>query len=348
MYDRWSLNSQGAGEVSLSLADLQAAEALVEKNSPQWKRINELKAYVHFMKLYYAHDGTQESKNRLFEYLYSIHHLFMVQTAAFLGQGYISPLDKGNITPAGTAKRLTPEEIDAQFRSDLQSDPKKYDVTDFKFDFSRATYTVPIDKSAWRFGRNSVAVFVPKKTEIISFDAGAETTDTAFSISTEDGIILNDKVGKSNFDYTETVDGRTWHMKKYTLKVQAGKKYYAQLKTGFNRFKMNSEVVVFTAHNADDFDNYAYPVHYLYVPKNCTEIVFESMGGPSSVGAFYPIGARPTKENYGVPIGIKDLYRIEVKPEWRGKVIACSFAHTGWSLKNLPNVFSLQPFEYTE
>src|SRR5687768_280516 len=153
MYDRWSNNSQGAGEVNLSLADLQAADALVAKNSPEWKRINELKAYVHFMKLYYAHDGTQESKDRFFEYLYSIHHLFMVQTSAFIGQHYIAPLDKGNIVPKTVVKALTDEEIDTQFRADLLSDPKKYDVVDFQFDHKKAIYTEPIAPSAWRFGR---------------------------------------------------------------------------------------------------------------------------------------------------------------------------------------------------
>ena len=113
MYDRWSLNPQGAGEVSLSLADLRAAEALVAPGSPEWKRINELKAYVHFIKLYYAHDGTQESKDRLFHYLYAIHHLMLVQTAAFVGQSYISPLDRGNKVPrartsACPTRRSTP------------------------------------------------------------------------------------------------------------------------------------------------------------------------------------------------------------------------------------------------
>ncbi|MDB6033709.1 MAG: hypothetical protein JWM16_4047, partial [Verrucomicrobiales bacterium] len=132
MYDRWSRHPQGAGEVNLSLADLAAADDLVPKNSPAWKRINELKAYVHFMKLFYAHDHTQESKDRIYEYLYSIHHLFMVQTAAFMGQHYLAPLDKGNIIPAGTDRRMTPEEIDAQFRADLASHPKIYDVVDFQ------------------------------------------------------------------------------------------------------------------------------------------------------------------------------------------------------------------------
>jgi len=353
MYDRWSRNPQGAGEVSLSLADLQAAEALVAQGSPEWKRINELKAYVHFMKMYYAHDGTQESKNRLFHYLYSIHHLFMVQTAAFIGQWYISPLDKANIVPVGTGRRLSEEEIDAQFRADLASDPKRYQVAAFQFDSARAIYTEPVNPASWRFGRNPTAYFVPPTAGPVAFDAGCEKGDTRFTLFSDDGIILNEKVGTGHFDYTETLDGRTWSLKKYSLKLKAGKRYSVRFRGGFNRFKMNSAVIVYNAHGGDDFDNYAYPAHYLYVPKNCREIIFEDglavrPDGTLTTGAFYAPGETLSKENRGIPIGIKNLYRVAVKPEWKGKVIACSFGHTAWSLKNLPNVLSLQRFEYNE
>jgi len=354
MYDRWSLNPQGAGEVSLSLADLQAADALVKPNSPEWKRINELKAYVHFMKLYYGHDGTQESKDRLFQYLYSIHNLMMVQTSAFMGQWYISPLDKGNIVPPGTTQRLTEAEIDAQFRADLQSDPKRYDVSTFQFDFSKAVFTEPVSPSSWRFGRNPTAYFVPKTAGPVSFDAGCEGNDTRFTLFSDDGIILNEPVGGAgHFDYTDTIDGRTWQMKKFTVSVKAGMRYYVRFRGGFNRLKMNSNLIVYDSHSNDDFDNYAYPAHYLYVPKDCSEIVFEDgiaarPDGTYVTGAFYAPGETIGPENRGTPIGIKNLYRVAVKPEWKGKVIACQFGHTSWSLKNLPNVLSLQRFEYNE
>ena len=168
-----------------------------------------------------------------------------------------------------------------------------------------------------------------------------------------DGIILNESVGSGNFDYTETLDGHTWHLKKYTVKVEAGKRYDVRFRGAFNRFKMHSDVIVYNAHGLDDFDNYAYPVHYLYVPENCREIIFEDgvaarPDGTVVTGAFYAPGETVGIENRGTPIGIKDLYRVAVKPEWQGKAIACSFAHTAWSIKNLPNVVSLQRFEYRE
>lgn len=346
LYDRWSLNPQGAGEVSLSLADLQAADGSVERGGPEWKRINEIKAYVHFIKLHYDHDGTQASKVRLFEYMYSIHHLYLVQTSAFMGQGYIPPLDKGDIIPKTVVKPLTEDEIDARFRADLKSDPKKYNVLDFRFDFKRATFTEAMGPSTWRFGTNPNAYFVPKVAETISFDAGNEKSDARFTASSDDGLLLQGIVGPDSFDYTETIESRTWHMKRFSLKVEAGRMYTIKFTGGFNRFKMNNKLIVFNTRNPNDFDNYAYPPHYLYVPKDCSEIVFENSAG--SPGYFFRPGEKDGKENHGTPLGIKNLYRVDVKPEWRGKVIVAQFAHSSWSLRNLPNVLALQPFDYAE
>ena len=346
MYDRWSRNPQGAGEVSLSLANLEVADGLVTRGGPEWKRINELKAYVHFMKLYYGHDGTQASKNRLYMYLYGVHHLYMVQTSAFIGQHYITPFDQGNITPKEVVRPITDEEIDATFKADLKSDPKKYDVSNFRFDFQKAAHTVPIAPSAWRFGAALTAYFEAKKTETVSFDAGNEKSNVRFSVSDEGGVLVQEKVGPANSDYTETIEGRTWHIKRFNLKVEAGKKYTIKFAGGFNRFKMHGKLIVYNVRYPNDFDNYAYPTQYLYVPKDSTEIVFENSAGEP--GYFYLPGEKVGKENHGTSIGIKNLFSVAVKPEWRGKAIAAQFAHTSWSLKSLPNVLALQPFDYAE
>lgn len=308
--------------------------------------INDMKAYVHFMKLYYDHDGTQAGKDRLFEYLYGIHHLYMVQTSAFMGQRYIPPLDKGDTVPKTLVKPLTADEIDARFRADLLSDPKKYDVADFRFDFNKASFTEPMGPSAWRFGVNPNAYFVPRVAETISLDAGSEKSDVRFSVSSDEGLVLREIVGPGNSDYSETIEGRTWHMKRCTLKVEPGRRYTMRFNGGFNRLKMNSKVIVYNTRYPDDFDNAGYPAQYFYVPKNCSEIVFESSAG--SPGYFFLPGEKVGKENHGTPLGIKNLFRVVVKPEWRGKVIAAQFAHTSWSLRSLPNVLALQPFDYDE
>ena len=43
------------------------------------------------MKLYYKYDGTRQSRDKIFKYLYTIHHLSLVQTSAFITQSYIFP-----------------------------------------------------------------------------------------------------------------------------------------------------------------------------------------------------------------------------------------------------------------
>ena len=347
MFDRWSLNPQGAGEVSLSLADLAEADALVAPDSPEWKRINELKAYVHYMKMYYAHDGTQASKDAIFNYLYSIHHLMMVQTSAFMGQWYIPPFP--NVLPSGAGVTpLTDAQIHAQFLADLASDPKLYDVMNFQFDHARVSYTEPIPSASWRFGRNPTAYFMPQTSGTISFDAGCEGHDTPFILYTSAGNIIDEPVGTGNFDYTETIGGRTWHMKQYTLNVTAGTTYYARFRGGFNRFKMHSEIVVFNAHGGDDFDNYAYPPHYFYVPQDCTEIIFyDGIAAQSGYTGSFKLPGETTWTQ-GTALGIQNLYRIAVPQSWKGQVVVCQFGHTVWNLKNIPNVLAMQPFAYDE
>lgn len=347
LFDRWSRNPQGAGEVSLSLADLHTADRLVARNSPEWTRINEFKAYVHFLRLYYEHDGTQASKDRLFSYLYAIHHLMLVQTSAFVGQYYITPLDKGNQTPTAPSKPLTADEIDTQFQADHAACPKLYDVYPFVFDYQRVRYTEPIATSSWRFGRNPQVYLVPQKSGKIAFDAGVEGGVSELTIFTDEGILLKEPLG-GLADYTETIEGRTWKLRRFSLTVAAGKTYSFRLRGGFNRFKLHNPEVVFNAHNLDDFDNYAYPVQYFYVPRGCTQLVYEDLTDPKTVppGRFFLPGQRESIA--GTPLGIKNLYGVAIKPEWRGQVLACAFGHTSWSLKSLACPLSLQPFSYTE
>jgi hypothetical protein len=343
MYDRWSRHYQAAGEVSLSLADLKEADSRVERDTPAWRRVNDLKAYVHFMKLSYDHDGTAASRDRLYEYLYAIHDLYLVQTSAFIGQRYVAPPGE---PPKTVVMPPTPDEIDARFRADLKSDPKRYDVVDFRFDFAKATFTGPAKPTAWRFGSSPTAYFVPKSTGPLSFDAGAERSDADFSLSSDDAVLLRENVGPGHFDSTETFDGRTWHLKRFTANVEAGKRYTVKLAGGYNRFRMNGNEIVFVERQDNDFDNYAYPAQYFYVPRSCSEIVYEEgFGVPASFAA---PGEPESNAVRGTPLGIRNLYRVEVKPGWRGHVIAARFAHSSWSLKNLPNVLAIQPFEYAE
>jgi hypothetical protein len=346
MYDRWSLRNQGSGEVAQSLNDLHEASQLVPRRSPPWKRINELKAYVHYMRLYHEHDGTQASKDRLFEYLYGIHHLMMVQTSAFKHQHYISPLDKGNITPEGTARRLTPDEIERNFREDLAAYPLQYEVLTIDFDPAKARWREPAPQTSWRFGGTPHYRLTPKESGTIEFSAGA-IGSSEFTFYTRDEILIKETVGETNHSFSESIEDKEWKMKRYSIDVKAGKTYQIRLRHGFNRFVTESPLPLFSSQGYEDFDNYAYPDKYFYVPKNATQVVFSDPHPEGLNGKGYLIDPDGNVHKR-TPIGAPGLFTVPVEPRHRGRVWTARFGHPSWSLRNVPNVVSIMPFDYDE
>lgn len=349
MFDRWSNNYQGSADVSFSMQDLKNASSAVKKSSPEWKRINELKAYLHYLKMYYALDGTQQAKDSLFRYLYSIHHLLMVQTAAFVGQYYIPPLDKGNLVPPPTeVKKLSEAAIENQFNEDLNNTPPPYALSGFVFDFDKVKYAEPIPALSWRFGGFQCNFFFKAPfTGKITLGAGAET-NTPFRLYTDQQVIVEDSVGVKNFDYTTTLEGRVWKMKTYTVDIIKGTTYYLHTSYGFSRIEIQTPgIVLFKNPGGLDFDNYQYPVQYFYVPKSATEIVFTDAHPEGTNDRGYmiaPDGTRLKRQ----PTGFADIYQVPVAPRYRGKIWTADFGEPSWSLKNMPNITSLQKFDYIE
>src|SRR5690606_30179392 len=91
MYDRWSKNYQGSMDAPLSLQDLSKASS--KTNDPVIQmRISELKAYVHYLLLYYDYINkpTVKGYTNLINYILGIHHLRLLQTHA-LQSRYIKP-----------------------------------------------------------------------------------------------------------------------------------------------------------------------------------------------------------------------------------------------------------------
>lgn len=349
MFDRWSRNYQDAAEVTFSLQDLKKASNVIKKGSPEWNRINELKAYVHYMKMYYEHDGTQQSKDAIYKYLYSIHHLMLVQTAAFISQRYITPLDKGNVVPSGAGIRpLSEKAIENQFTKDWAMSSPPYQLTNFTFDFNKVKYFEPIPTNSWRFGGFQCRFFFTAPfTGKVSLDAGAET-NTPLKIFTDDSVIVSEKVGTDNSDYSEELTGRTWKLKHVSFDIQKGKLYHIQTRYGNSRIKMNTPgVVLFKNPGSSDFDNYQYPVQYFYVPEDVNEIVFydSQKEGLNRRGYFLtPNGEKLSREE----TGFKNIYKVSVASEYRGKLWTADFGHPGWRLLNIPNISSLQKFDYGE
>lgn len=349
MFDRWSRNYQNAADVAFSLNDLKQATDAVKSGSDEWKRINELKAYLHYLKMYYALDGTQQSKDAIFRYLYSIHNLMMVQTAAFIGQRYIPPFDKGNIVPPGAGvKALSPKDIENQFKQDLAASPIPYQLSKFTFDFSRVKYLEPIPTNSWRFGGFQCRFFfVAPFTGKVTLDAGAET-NTPLKIFTDDSVIIDETVGAGNFDYQETLTGRTWKLKHLSFNIEKGETYQIQTSYGNSRIKLTtSDIVLFKYPGSSDFDNYQYPMQYFYVPEDVSEIAFFDAQPEGTNGRGFlvtPDGTRLKR----MSTGAKNVYKVPVDKKYRGKIWTADFGHPTWQFLNIPNITSLQKFGYEQ
>ncbi len=84
------------------------------------------------------------------------------------------------------------------------------------------------------------------------------------------------------------------------------------------------------------------------MPKDATEIVWwDGEGSPNDgngAGMYNPEGIRVTKQ----PTGSKDTWKVPVLPEQRGKLWFGTFGYGSWSLKNIPNVVSMQKFGYRD
>jgi hypothetical protein len=169
MYDRWSLHYQGSMEPLLSMHDLAQAAAKTKDDAIQ-KRIAELKAYVHYLKLYYDYQDNASTSNyeELMNYIYSIHSLRLLQTSALITRYIKPPSASGDVQkkpspPAEVPKKLPAStdaqkrssastgvqkrsvnamgynEIESNFKKDLQENPSAYNLSDFDFDIKKAT-----------------------------------------------------------------------------------------------------------------------------------------------------------------------------------------------------------------
>lgn len=343
MYKRWSLNYQYNSDVNFSLKDLSNASNLVDINSDEWKRIIDLKAYVHFMKLMAQRTNIKSNNDSLYQYIFSINERMMVQTAAFTGQRYL-----GEVPAAITNHQLTDTEVEIQFKKDLSELPVEYSVSNFVFDYDKVIYTDSIPVDAWRFGIFSGGYFKANYTGIFSIDIGTRYSTTA-KIFTDDSSYVHEDIDcKTNFDFTEQIVSDIWHEKNYKINVEEGKKYVIYATQGFARIRVRTPNIVFFTNPApNDFDNSGYPIQYFYVPLGTIKIAY-SDGEPQPMnGRGYiitPDGTALTRQSTSAA----NIYTVDVPKGMDGKVWKANFGHSGWFLINIPNIAALQPFKYTE
>ncbi|HRP17209.1 MAG TPA: hypothetical protein PL128_04365, partial [Ginsengibacter sp.] len=181
----------------------------------------------------------------------------------------------------------------------------------------------------------------------VSLWAGAES-NTPLRIFTTDSVLIDEQVGAVNFDTTEQLAGRTWRLKSFSFEAKEGVTYFIRTRFGFSRVVMRSpRIVLFKHPGQEDFDNYQYPEQYFYVPLSAEEIVFYDSQPEGTNRRGYLIAPDGTKL-LRQPAGFRNVYRVPVQPQFRGKVWTADFGHPTWKFLNIPNVSSLQRFTYKE
>jgi hypothetical protein len=337
MYDRWSRHYQEEMEVNLSLHDLATASAKT-KDPAILARLNELKAYVHYLKLFYEYEANRSSAEafeNIRDYIHSIHHLRLVQSSAILDR-YIKAPKNYKPSLAKRAPAKAPQlAIENEFKRDLKEHSEAYTISDFEFDIKNAKPIAGEKPASPKYlnGRNYYQFFLPATRE---FEIKAGTNkETRLVIADENKNWIEKIIPAGKDDYT-------------TIKVKLPAGSYT---LGFGDFARFSRIVfppdyVFVNSAVSYYDNAGFPSHYVYVPKDVEEIVYEDELGPGiNRRGFWidPDGKKVQAQK------IKNkIYRIPVPEKHRGKVWTLNIGHRSFKMLNIPHVFSIRKFQYME
>lgn len=335
MYDRWSRNYQGAMDVSLSLQDLASAAAKTNDKAIQ-ARITELKAYVHYLKLYYdyQYNASPSAYKELITYVYSIHNLRLLQTSALVTR-YIK-------APKGFTEKINKKvaalehpQIEKSFKADKAENPVAYALSDFQFDIIKAIAKKGQQPANPLYinGSNSYSFCLPAKQTFI-IQAGA-TADTRLMLKDANNKVWYNKVIAGSKDGYETIK-LDLPAGKYTLTFGA---YYR-----FSRLIFPADIVFVSSNK--NYDNYRYPMLYVYVPKGATEIIYTDANGPGTNGRGNWID--PSGKTIQPQLVKYTTYRIPVPKQYSGSVWRLNMGHKSFQLLNIPDIFSLTDFEYKE
>lgn len=344
MYDRWSLRYQSTMEPVLSNQDLAAA-ASKTKDPVILKRIAELKAYVRYMKMYeaYSINMTTGGYDSLIMYTNSIHHLRMIHTSAL--QVYYIPKPKNY--PAITdkkvlaarnnkAKILSYTDIERNFTEDIRNSPEAYRISDFVFDVRKASFDTDNQKKVsplYINNRNTYQFFLDRK-RTFTIRAGA-TKNTALEVKDSTGKVwYKDTVNASKTDYRN-------------ISITLPRGYYSLLFGDASRFSRVTfpEDIVFVSED-HGYDNAGFPWHYIYFPKDVSEVVYFDNHGPGlNDRGFWldPQGKKIMPQKIAAKI-----YKVTVPPQYRGKTWILNIGHRKFEMLNIPDIYSLNKFSYQE
>ena len=290
-------------EVALSLQNLASA-ASKTKDSAIQKRITELKAYVHYLKLYYDYQYSPSviKYSDLINYIYSIHQFRLLQTSALL-TSYIKKPTGFSEEKHSKVNAIIINGMEENFKKDLQENPGSYSISDFNFDISKASPAENKEKKKYNpsyiNGNNKYEFYLATSKNVV-FQAGA-TANTQFTIKDE-----RDKVW-----FDKTIIGSKQGYEIINLELPKGK--YTLSFGDYNRFSrivLPQDIAFFSSNNF--YDNAGYPLLYIYVPKDMTEIIYSDKLGPG-------INKRGNWKNPDgetiKPVQLKyDAYRVKVAP----------------------------------
>lgn len=137
MFTRWNNTWLWEKEINASLYDLNEASKKIPLNSDEAKRLNDLKAYIHYTRLYleqYRDKPNLKKKALLLEYIYKISdknivHVNAISQVVLNGVKDTSLVNKYTFLSARVAKAqikcLTFEEIEKNFQADLKLYPPR-------------------------------------------------------------------------------------------------------------------------------------------------------------------------------------------------------------------------------
>lgn len=337
MYDRWSRNYQEALEVNLSLRDLAAASAKTSDPAVT-ERLKELKAYVHYLKLFYdykASPGSGTAFQNLVNYIHAIHNMRLVQTSALLERYIKAPKNYRPVSQRGTAGKSREPDIEKIFKQDIREHADTYEISDLKFEITSAKL-LPGEKLVSPKlinGRNEYLFTLPRAREF-QIRAGA-AKETRLIIKDGSRKWVEKMIPASKNDYT-------------TIKVQLPAGNYTLSFGDFYRFSrlIFPDDILFMSRGISYYDNAGYPLHYVYIPKDVDAIVYQDEKGPGvNKRGFWidPSGKRiEAKKLSG------NVYTVPVPSAHRGKVWTLSIGHRSFKMLNIPNHFSLRKFTYNE
>ena len=344
MYDRWSRGYLGAADIILSCDDLQKASEKARKPVVK-ERLTELKAYLRFLKLHheYTENKTVEKYDQLIRYIMSVHHWRLLHTSALVflyipkPKGYKTVSDKTEQARLyGAIKPLTLAQAERNFDNDRRSLPKPFPISGVKFDLARVSAAPPADKPniPLYINNQNTYSFQLTQTRKLLFKAGATVATSLCILNQVGDTVLRKDIQPAKTGYADI--NITLAAGVYRLIFGEGQR--------FSRIEFPAGLAVITGDR--NYDNAGFPLQYVYVPSDVTEIVYEDVFGPGL----------NRRGNWRQPDGktvqpekvFSNVYRVPVPASFRGKVWTLNIGHRQFRMLNIPDYYSLNPFTYTE